>query len=200
MKLERTFFLRSALEVARDLIGKQLVRKSPQGVTSGIVVETEAYMGPIDKAAHTFSGKPTKRTIVTYGPGGFAYVYLIYGMYVCLNVVTNQKDVPQVVLLRALEPVEGLELMGKRRGKTAKKDLCSGPGKLCQAMGIGREDNGADLCGEDFFFIDTGLTPEIDVTRRINIDYAEEAIEYPWRFVWKNSEFLSVPQKKLRSR
>lgn len=196
MKLSRNFYLRSGLEVARDLIGKQLVRRSPEGVTKGIIVETEAYMGPKDAAAHSYKRR-TKRTNVQYGPGGFAYVYFIYGMHVCMNIVANQPETPEVVLLRALEPTSGLKLMEARRKKGAVKDLCSGPGKLCQAMGITMEDYGADLCGEDFYIEDVGFpVPSITAGERINVDYAGEAARYPWRFMLADSAFLSVPPRK----
>ncbi len=193
MKLGREFYLRSGLEVARDLIGKQLVRRSPEGVTKGIIVETEAYMGPSDPAAHSYKRR-TRRTNVQYGPGGFAYVYFIYGMHVCMNIVSNQAEVPEVVLLRALEPVEGMELMAARRKREKLQDLCSGPGKLCQAMGITMDDYGADLCGEEFYVEDIG-TPVSGIVeaKRINVDYAGEAADWPWRFLLADSEFVSVP-------
>ncbi len=196
MKLERDFYLRSGLEVARDLIGKQLVRKTPEGVARGIIVETEAYLGPADAAAHSYK-RQTKRTNVQYGPGGFAYVYVIYGMHVCMNIVANREQVPEAVLLRALEPVDGLELMRERRRRQREKDLCSGPGKLCQAMGITMADYGADLCGGDLYVEDVGFpVPSVTAGKRINVDYAGEAAGYPWRFMLTDSRFLSVPPKQ----
>ncbi len=196
MKLEREFYQRSGLEVARDLIGKQLVHLTPEGVTKGIIVETEAYMGPADAAAQSYT-RHTKRVNVQYGPGGFAYVYFIYGMHVCMNVVANEEGCPEVALIRALEPTEGLDLMRARRKKTELKDLCSGPGKLCQAMGITMEDYGADLCGNEFYLEDVGCpVPSVTAGERINVDYAGEAAGYPWRFMLTGSRFLSVPPKK----
>lgn len=193
MKLPREFYLRSALEVARDLIGKRLVHVTPEGITKGIIVETEAYLGKIDPAAHSYKAPPTGRTAIQYGPGGYAYVYTIYGLHCCMNVVTNLPQVPEVVLIRALEPVSGVELMGSRRQTTDLHALCSGPGKLTQALGITRADYGADLLGDTLYIEDTGITPpEIDATPRINIDYAGDAAAYPWRFIWKGSPFLSV--------
>lgn len=115
-KLNRNFYLRSAEELAPALLGKILVHKTAEGVTSGIIVETEAYIGPEDKGAHSCGGVPTARTAVMFGKGGFAYVYLIYGMYSCFNVVANVKDKPEAVLIRALEPLDGVELMKMRRG------------------------------------------------------------------------------------
>ena len=147
MKLPREFYLRDGLTVARELIGKKLVTNLRDGLAGGIIVETEAYMGKIDAAAHTFRGK-TERTKIFYGAGGFVYVYLIYGMHLCTNVVANVENVPEAVLIRALQPTDGVELMKIRRGKKNLRDLCSGPGKLSQALGVTKDFYGADLCGE----------------------------------------------------
>lgn len=192
MKLTREFYLRPALSVARDLIGKRLVHVTPEGTAKGIIVETEAYLGKTDPAAHSYKAPPTGRTAIQYGPGGYAYIYTIYGLHCCMNVVTNLPQVPEVVLIRALEPVDGLPLMAARRHSQNRYALCSGPGKLTQAMGITKADYGKDLCGDTLYIEDIGAVPEIAATRRINIDYAGEAASYPWRFVWKGSPFLSV--------
>lgn len=190
MKLPREFYLRDGLTVARELIGKKLVTNLRGEVTSGIIVETEAYMGAIDAAAHSYRGK-TERTKIFYGAGGFVYVYLIYGMHICTNVVANVENVPEAVLIRALEPVDGVEIMKRRRGKSNLRDLCSGAGKLSQALGITKEFYGADLCGEEIFIEDGEKLPVV-TTPRINIDYAGEAADYPWRFIAEGSKFLSV--------
>jgi DNA-3-methyladenine glycosylase len=194
MKLSREFYERDTLLVARELLGKHLVRNTPEGMTIGKIVETEAYIGPDDAAAHTFRSLRSKRTEVAFGPGGFAYVYLIYGMYHCFNIVTNVAEKPEVVLIRALEPVDGLELMMKRRKTDKIKNLCSGPGKLCVAMDITKRDNGVDLCGDSLYLTDGDPVPDenIATTPRINIDYAGEAKNYPWRFVIKGNKFVSV--------
>jgi len=189
MKLPREFYLRDGLTVARELIGKKLVTNLPEGVTSGIIVETEAYMGAIDAAAHTYRGK-TERTKIFYSAGGFVYVYLIYGMYICTNVVANVEDVPEAVLIRALQPVDGVDLMKLRRGKNNLRGLCSGPGKLSQALGITKKFYGADLCGKEIF-IEEGENFRVETTPRINVDYAGAAADYPWRFVAAGSKFLS---------
>ena len=181
MKLPREFYLRDGLTVARELIGKKLVTVLPEGVTSGIIVETEAYMGALDAAAHSYHGK-TERTKIFFGAGGFVYVYLIYGMHICTNVVANAEDVPEAVLIRALRPVDGVELMKLRRGKKNLRGLCSGPGKLSQALGITKDFYGEDLCGEKIF-IEPAENLSVTSTKRINIDYAGEAADYPWRFV-----------------
>lgn len=191
MKLPREFYLRDGLTVARDLIGKKLVTKLPEGIASGIIVETEAYMGASDAAAHSFRGK-TERTKIFYGAGGFVYVYLIYGMYICTNVVANIENAPEAVLIRALEPIGGVDLMKSRRGKKNLRDLCSGPGKLSQALGITKNFYGADLCGEEIFIEDTDFKVALESTKRINIDYAGEAADYLWRFIAAGNKFLSV--------
>jgi DNA-3-methyladenine glycosylase len=200
MKLGREFYQADGVTLAQRLLGKVLVHRTPEGVTKGRIVETEAYMGPIDKGAHSYRGRPDGRVSIQYGPGGYAYLYLIYGMYTCMNVVAAPEGQPQCVLLRALEPLEGLELMNQRRGGgKKKKDLCSGPGKLCQAMGLSRAQYGWDLTGENFYVEDTGEpVPEIQATPRIHIEYAEEARDFLWRFVVKDSPFLSIKAPKQK--
>lgn len=199
-KLNRNFYLRSAEELAPALLGKILVHKTAEGVTSGIIVETEAYIGPDDKGAHSCGGVPTARTAVMFGKGGFAYVYLIYGMYCCFNVVANEKNKPEAVLIRALEPLDGIELMQTRRGTDKPENLCSGPGKLCSALGITREQSGADLCKSELFILDKPELPksEIIVSPRINIDYAEEYRDKLWRYFIKGNKFVSKVPKKYR--
>ena len=191
MKLPREFYLRDGLTVARELIGKKLVTNLPEGLTSGIIVETEAYMGAIDAAAHSYKGK-TERTKIFYGAGGFVYVYLIYGMHICTNVVANVENVPEAVLIRALEPVDGIELMRLRRGKKNLRELCSGAGKLSQALGITKNFYGADLCGEEIFIETTDFRADVISTKRINVNYAGEAANYLWRFIAAGNEFLSI--------
>ena len=192
MKLPREFYLRDGLTVARELIGKKLVTNLRGALTGGIIVETEAYMGAIDPAAHSYRGR-TERTKIFYGAGGFVYVYLIYGVNLCTNVVANVADVPEAVLIRALEPVEGVELMRERRGRKNLRELCSGPGKLSRAMGVTKNFYGADLCGDEIFIEPTDFRAEVATTKRINIDYAGAAADYPWRFIAAGSKFLSAP-------
>ena len=184
MKLNREFYRRSALIVARELIGKKLICHNEEGITSGIIIETEAYMGVDDAASHSYQNRRTKRTEAMFSDGGHAYIYLIYGMYLCFNVSANLIDVPEAVLIRALEPTDGIELMQQRRNKQPLKNLCSGPGKLTQAMGISMRHYNIDLCGDELYIETTDLTPKIESTKRINIDYAGEAANYPWRFVY----------------
>ena len=191
MKLKREFYLcKNTVEMARDLLGKLIVVPDSQGRrVSGMIVETEAYLGEIDRAAHSYGGRRTPRNEVTYGTGGHAYVFFIYGMYYQLNVVTGPADHPHVVLIRAAEPVEGVEIMRQRRGPMKDRNLTSGPGKLCIALGIDRGFNGEDLLGKRIWLEDHRAfsMDEIAVGKRIGIDYAGEDADKPWRFwVTKN--------------
>ena len=191
MKIQREFYLQDGLTVARELIGKKLVTNLNECISGGIIVETEAYMGKIDAASHTFRGK-TERTRIFYGMGGFVYVYLIYGRNFCTNVVANVENVPEAVLIRALQPTDGIELMKIRRGKQNLRDLCSGPGKLSQALGVTKNFYGEDLCGEKIFIETTNFQFKVTATKRININYAGDAKNYLWRFIAAENEFLSV--------
>jgi DNA-3-methyladenine glycosylase len=185
--LERAFYARSTVEVAKDLLGKVLVH----GPAAGIIVETEAYLGVDDLAAHSARGL-TNRTRVIFGPPGHAYVYFIYGMYECLNMVAEPDGQPGCVLIRAVEPVDGIELMRKRRPAARKlEDLASGPGKLTLALGITRAQNGADLTRGELV-VRSPKEPrrvEIAVTPRIGISHCAD---WPLRFVVKGSRFVSV--------
>ncbi len=187
--LPREFYARDALTVARALLGKNILH----GETGGIIVETEAYIGPGDRACHAFGGKRTKRTEPLFGEAGHAYVYLIYGMYCCLNVVTGSVDEPQCVLIRALRPCLGLETMALRRGGKAERELCRGPGKLCRALDVTRELNTRDMTSGDFVILEGTEVPEADigVSKRIGIDYAGEAKDNPWRFYVKGEPWVS---------
>ena len=194
-KLPREFYTRSnVVTVARDLLGKLLVVPSSSGRrVSGIIVETEAYRGPHDRAAHSYGGRRTKRTETMYGIGGTAYVFFVYGMYNQFNVVTNVKDAPHAVLIRALEPVEGIELMRKRRHGQPDHNLTNGPGKLCIALGIDRKLDAADLLGNKVWIeeYETVSRARIASGPRIGIDYAEDWIDKPWRFWIKDNSFVS---------
>jgi DNA-3-methyladenine glycosylase len=195
MKLEREFYLREdTIAVARDLLGKLLVVPNEFGNhVSGMIVETEAYLGITDGAAHSYGGRRTARTEATYSLGGHAYVFFVYGMYYQLNVVTGPLDHPHVVLIRALEPVEGIEIMRERRGPMKDRNLTSGPGKLCIGLGVNRSFNNADLLG-DRIWIESHRTfdqSEIAVGKRIGIDYAGDDAEQPWRFWVAGNQFVS---------
>jgi DNA-3-methyladenine glycosylase len=194
-KLPREFYTRSnVLSVARDLLGKLLVVPGPQGNrVSGTIVETEAYRGPLDRASHAYGGRRTKRTETMYGLGGTVYIFFVYGMYNQFNVVTNVQDVPHAVLVRALEPVEGIEVMRERRHGQPDRNLTNGPGKLCIAMGIDRSLDRADLLGNQVW-LEAGekiSSRKIASGPRIGIDYAEEWVNKPWRFWVKDNPFVS---------
>lgn len=199
-KLDRDFYLRDPLTIAKDLLGKQLVHETQDFRVIGKIVETEAYVGPEDKACHAYGMRRTKRNEIMYHEGGFSYVYLIYGMYYCFNVVTEQKDRPSAVLVRAVEPIDGLGYMsGLRYGKNLQAlspsqrfGLCNGPGKLCMSMGISKAENGLDLCGNTLYIYDShNESFSIKSSPRINIDYAGEYKDKPWRFYIEGNKFVS---------
>ncbi len=184
------------------LLGKLLVHESPEGRTAGMIVEAEAYCGPFDDAAHSFGGRRTARTEAMYAPPGHAYVFRLYGMHRCFNVVTAPEGQPQAVLIRALEPVEGLELMAERRGTDEKRLLCSGPGRLCQAMGIGMEHYGQDLFSGCLRLEEYQSYPpeEICVSPRVNVEYATEYRDRLWRFFLKGNAFVSPVPRRYAAR
>jgi DNA-3-methyladenine glycosylase len=187
-KLTRGFYNRPTLRVARELLGKYLVLQQDGCFLSGRIVETEAYVGPGDPASHAFKGK-TRRNEVMFGQAGHAYVYLTYGMHHCLNLVTERKGYPAAVLIRALEPADGVECMIKRRRRRKLTDLTSGPAKLCQALGIDREMNGADLCGHSIYVLDRGEpVGRVGRSSRIGIS---EGREKTWRFFLDENRFVS---------
>lgn len=194
-KLPRSFYAGDdPLVIARNLLGYRLVAPTEDGNrVSGIIVETEAYMGPHDKAAHSYNGRRTKRTEAMYQQPGTAYIFFIYGMHYHFNIVTNRESIPHAILIRALEPEEGIEFMRVRRHITDERQLTSGPGKLCSALAIDRSYNMADLTG-DLIWIEKGrkiVPAEIMTGPRIGIDYAEEYKEMPWRFWLRDNIFVS---------
>jgi DNA-3-methyladenine glycosylase len=183
-KLQRAFYARGTLTVARELIGKHLVHDDGRVKRIGRIVETEAYQGPADLAAHSSRGR-TARTDVMFGPPGHAYVYFIYGFWYCLNAVTAQEGTPHAVLLRALEPV------------SAVTDKTWGPGLLCRAMGIDRSLNRADLCG-NVLWIERPPAPEtvrIRRSPRIGVDYAGKWAKKEWRFFDRDSPYVSTARR-----
>jgi DNA-3-methyladenine glycosylase len=195
IKLPRDFYTRpNVLHVARDLLGKLLVVPNRNGKrVSGRIVEVEAYRGPQDRAAHSYGGRRTKRTETMYGIGGTAYVFFVYGMYYQFNVVTGAAETPHAVLIRAVEPVEGIELMRKRRHSQPDHHLTNGPGKLCIALDIDRRLDGADLLGSKVWLEEGERIPRSLIMSgpRVGIDYAEEWREKPWRFWIKDNAFVS---------
>ena len=195
MKLPRKFYEREdTLAVARDLLGTLLVVPAPDGTrVSGMIVETEAYLGVDDRAAHSYGGRRTVRNEVMYGRAGHAYVFFVYGMYYQFNVVTGPAGHPHAILIRAVEPIEGIEIMRERRGEMSDKNLTSGPGKLCIALGIDRGLNGVDLRG-DLAWVERHrlIRPdEIVSGPRVGIDYAGDDALRPWRFWVKDNPFVS---------
>ena len=198
--IEQAFYMRDSLEVAQDLLGKIIVRQVDELVGKFKIVETEAYRGVFDKGAHSYGGKKTDRTKPMFEEGGVTYIYLIYGMYNCLNIVCNEKDNPQAVLIRAVEPMDeqSISLCQKYRQIKSKKvkDLTNGPGKLCMALNIDRSLNEIKVIQHGEIYIIDGESPdEIVADKRINIDYAEEYKDVEWRFYIKDNPFVSVLKK-----
>ena len=196
--LPRAFYRRDAVTVARALLGQKLVRVLDDGTrVAGVIVETEAYLGERDKAAHTFNGKRTRRNESMWGEAGRAYVYFTYGMHYCMNVVAGGVGRPVAVLVRGLEPVTGLDAMWPRRPKAKREsDLCSGPAKLCAALGIDRTLDGADLVTGEALFIErlrqrAHPARHIATGARVGVHYAEEWATAPLRFHLRQNAHVS---------
>jgi DNA-3-methyladenine glycosylase len=199
-KLDPSFYYREdVLTIARALLGMVLVTRWGGVVTSGRIVETEAYRGTADRASHAWGGRRTARTDVMYGPGGHAYVYLCYGIHHLFNVVTNREGTPHVVLVRAIEPLEGITEMASRSGKPADSlALGAGPGNLTRSLGIRTEHSGASLQGPELQIEDHGYRADAGMvlaTPRIGVDYAGEDARLPYRFILADSAYLSGPKQ-----
>lgn len=212
--MDREFFQQDAINLAKDILGKYLIREYNKKQIVSKIVETEAYMGIMDKGAHVYGDKRTERTKPLYLDGGHIYVYLIYGMYYCLNISANKENVPECVLIRAIEPIEGIEEICQNRYKKCyselsnyqKKNISNGPGKLCMALEINKSLNSKSILGEELYisnfyynrnkkiYADNDF--EIEIDKRINIDYAQEAKDYLWRFYIKGNKHVSVVNKK----
>ena len=194
MEIGLDFYQRkNVVKIARDLVGMVLYTRINGLLTGGMVVETEAYSWK-ERGCHAYGSKLTSRNAVMFKMGGHAYVYLCYGMHHLFNIVTNVEGVAEAVLIRALEPVEGLEIMKMRRGRSVSlKHLTSGPGKLTKSMGIDRSLNGKVLGDDEIWLEDVrkGRGGKIDVTRRIGIDYAGEDAKLPWRFSLRGNQWVS---------
>ena len=195
-RLEQSWYqTEDTITAAKEMLGKLLVVPDANGErVSGMIVEAEAYCGITDRAAHSYGGRRTARNEVTYGPGGHAYVFFIYGMYFQFNVVLGRVDRPHVLLIRAVEPIEGVDLMRTRRGSMKDTNLTSGPGKLCIALGIERSYNGEDLVEGNRIWIEDHRSfthDEIVVGKRIGIDYAGEDADLPWRFWIRENAYIS---------
>jgi len=191
--LGRAFYQRPPRSVARDLLGRLLVRDTPEGRVAGRIVEVEAYDGATDPASHAYRGE-TRRNRVMFGPGGHAYVYFTYGMHHCVNVVTGPSGRAQAVLVRALEPVEGVTIMRRRRGVDGTERLARGPGCVARALGLTRADDGLDLTRGPLWILDAPAMREgrrILRTPRIGIRHA---VERPWRYVLAGHPCASGPR------
>jgi DNA-3-methyladenine glycosylase len=195
VKLKRVFYTKDVLTVASELLGKVLVKNERGKMISGRIVEVEAYDGRTDKAAHTYGGK-TKRNEVMFNEGGYLYVYLSYGVHCCCNVVSGTEGTGTAILIRAVEPLEGIEKMKMNRfgkKKLSEKEmynLTSGPGKVCKAFGITKHHSGVDLTGDKIYLVDSVLKKDekIDVSKRIGIT---KSAHLPWRYFIKNNPYLS---------
>lgn len=194
-KLKRNFYTRDVITVAEELLGKILLKKDSRQVLACRIVEAEAYDGKTDQAAHTFIGK-TKRNEIMFGEGGFLYVYFTYGAHFCCNVVTGRKGQGTAVLIRAVEPIMGLKKMSSNRfgrnllNEKERFNLTSGPGKVCQAMGINKTHYGIDLTGDRIFVLDSPKLnkDQVVVTKRVGI---KKSVDLPWRFYIKDNPYIS---------
>lgn len=199
--LEESFFLEDGIHVARNLLGKIMAREEEEETYYFKIVETEAYMGIEDKGAHVFGNKKTDRTAPLYETGGTTYIYLIYGMYHCLNIAANHKGIPHCVLIRALEPLDDKALKfarGNRQIKSKKNTaLTNGPGKLCKALKIDKSLNNQLVTTKGLLWIGEGSQEKIEIVeaKRINIPYAEEYQDKLWRFYIKDNPYVSIVQK-----
>ena len=192
--LTRDFYSRDTLAVARDLLGRDIVRVLEDGAQLVCrITETEAYIGRLDKACHAYGGRRTPRTETLYAPPGTAYIYLIYGMHHCLNFVTEEEGEPAAVLIRGAVPVANGDIIAKKRfgckikdmSPYQRKNFLNGPGKVCAGLDLTRRENGLDLTGAAGLYVRAGSPPdpsEVRVGKRIGIDYAQEAVDFPWRF------------------
>ncbi|MDV4152213.1 DNA-3-methyladenine glycosylase [Clostridium sp. AL.422] len=201
MIITKDFYQRDAIEVAKSILGDYLIREIDGRKIKSIIVETESYIGAIDKACHAYNYKKTERTKPLFEEGGISYVYFIYGLYHCLNVVTNVKDEPEAVLIRAVEPLDNFNYISNIRfnknyeelTKAQKKNLTNGPSKLCSALKITKDDNYKKIYLEGDLYIEHNQNKSFEIveTKRIGIDYAEEAKDFMWRFYIKDNLYVS---------
>lgn len=199
LKLPLSYYLnQDVLFLAKDLLGKVLFTEIDGDVTAGVIVETEAYFGVLDKASHAYGGRRTSRTETLYHPGGVSYVYLCYGIHHLFNIVSSVEDEPHAVLVRAVEPLIGSDIMELRRNMPASKPaISSGPGSAAKALGIDRSFNKKDLTENEIWIEDHGIrySPETIVAGpRIGVAYAQEDALLPWRFYVKGNKYVSKPK------
>ncbi len=203
--LPQRFFARSALDLAPALLGLVLCHRGPGGLVGGRIVEVEAYCGPEDLAAHTARGRRTPRNESMWGPAGRAYVYLIYGLHHCVNVVCGGRGQPHAVLIRALEPLIGIEAMREARGRNLSDvALTRGPGNVCRALGIGRDLDGCDLRRGDLRLVQpyapfAAPAFQIACSPRIGVDYAVDWALRPWRLYVESSAAISGPRRRQKT-
>lgn len=201
MIINKDFYKQGALTLAKELLGKVVVRTFDNVILKAKIVETEAYIGEIDKASHAYNGRRTERTEPLFREGGIAYVYFIYGKYYCFNVISGLENKGEGVLIRALEPLNEFDYLAKKRfnedydklSEAKKKALTNGPSKLCIAYSIDKSENYMKLYENGDFYIEDGEIEDFEIveTTRIGIDYAEEAIDFPWRFYIKGNKYIS---------
>ena len=200
MKLPHSFYLNSdVVSLSKQLLGKYLFTSIDGLLTGGYIVETEAYNGVIDKASHAFGNRRTPRTEIMYKEGGIAYVYLCYGIHEMLNVVVSAENEPRAILIRAIEPTTGIDIMLSRKGlDTLKPNVTAGPGSVAKAMGINRKLNGISLQSDQLWIEDRGLAftdDQIAAVPRIGVAYAQEDALLPYRFYAKGNKYVSKPNK-----
>ena len=199
--LSLNFYIDSdVIKISKKLLGKVLVTNINNNLTSGIIVETEAYAGVKDRASHAYNNKNTQRTLTMYMEGGICYIYLCYGIYYLFNIVTNLKDIPHAILIRALKPLDGLDIICKRRkSRTINYNLTNGPGKLSIALGINNKLNAKSLQSKNIWIQDNGIKiakKDILSSPRIGVDYAGEDSKLPYRFYIKNNKWVSKKRAK----
>ena len=196
--IKQSFFMQETAPVAEKLLGSYIIRRIKGKRLMGRIVETEAYLGHKDPSCHSFKGLWTKRTKTMYLPGGHSYIYLTYGMYYCFNVVTRGRKEPEAVLIRALEPLEGLSEMKKNRHKENIRELCSGPGKLSQAFYITKALNGKNLCQTGEIYIAKGAKiKNVEVDSRVGLPLHEDSAYWLLRFYEKNNPFVSLKKNQI---
>lgn len=199
-RLQRDFFTKEVVELSKELLGKVIVRKTDEGEIRLKIVETEAYKAPDDKACHAYNNKKTEKTKYFWQIGGCLYVFMIYG-HNCVNITAATEKDPEAVLIRALEPVYNIKAIKKMRNCQNEINLANGPGKSGDALNITLKHNGVDLCeSKEIYLIEDEAQPkfEIGVSKRININYAEEWIDQPWRFFIKGNKYVSKPSTKKK--
>jgi DNA-3-methyladenine glycosylase len=200
MKLPQSYYLNeSVVEISRDLLGKYLFTRIDGDITGGCIVETEAYNGAVDRASHAFGNRNTPRTSTMFLEGGITYVYLCYGIHEMFNIVTSSHGHPQAILIRAIEPTIGIDVMLARRGmETLKSNITAGPGSVAKALGISRKINAVSLQGDTIWIEDKGLNftnEQVAAMPRVGVAYAKEDALLPYRFYVKGNAYVSKPNK-----